>query len=182
MSSDDYARNSHYSSNRKPGQSKSHGYSPSSNYNYGNSTGSHGNTSHSNHGNNTGGGANKPFHRKPGGGGPFKRDGHTGSSDKLIKQNDIIIHLLQEIRDRLPEPPNVQKDIDGPELLAEEEMDSEVSAIDGSFESDAEDNEEVHEDGAAPILQSEGVSEQNPADYELADNDDELDNTVNGNY
>lgn len=30
-------------------------------------------------------------------------------SDKVIKQNDMIIKLLREIRDRLPEPPKATK-------------------------------------------------------------------------
>lgn len=34
------------------------------------------------------------------------------SNDRLIKQNDIIIRLLKEIRDRLPPPPIEESDYD----------------------------------------------------------------------
>lgn len=38
----------------------------------------------------------------------FKRE-TINQSDKLVKQNDAIIKLLKEIRDRLPEPPKATK-------------------------------------------------------------------------
>ena len=40
----------------------------------------------------------------------YKRES-IGSYDKLIKQNDVIIRLLKEIRDRLPETPRPKSDI-----------------------------------------------------------------------
>jgi hypothetical protein len=106
MNSDESPRGMQYPSSRKPLPPKSQGYSPSSNYNYGNQS-QHGNN-HGNHGNQNFGNQQHQ-RRKPM---PFKRDNHGssgstggGASDKLIKQNDIIIRLLKEIRDRLPPPP-----------------------------------------------------------------------------
>ncbi len=97
MNSDETSRNMHYSSNRKPNQSKGHVYSPSTNYNYGGNQNMHGNHSAAGYG-------NQQHHqrRKPN---QFKRDGYVGAGDRLAKQNDIIIKLLKEIRDRLPPPP-----------------------------------------------------------------------------
>ena len=101
MNSDESPRNMQYSSNRKPLPPKNQVYSPSSNYNYGNQS-QHG-SNHGSHANQGGYGSQQ--RRKPPM--PFKRD-HVpggGASDKLAKQNDIIIRLLKEIRDRLPPPP-----------------------------------------------------------------------------
>lgn len=39
------------------------------------------------------------------GGYGYNRGGGYGSNDRLVKQNDIIIQLLKDIRDRLPAPP-----------------------------------------------------------------------------
>ncbi|GBU22657.1 hypothetical protein R80B4_02569 [Fibrobacteres bacterium R8-0-B4] len=40
-----------------------------------------------------------------GGGYGYNRGGGYGSNDRVTKQNDIIIQLLKDIRDRLPAPP-----------------------------------------------------------------------------
>lgn len=89
MSSDE-SRGNYINPNRKSSP-KSHGYSPSSsfNFNYGNSSQYNGNHQSS-----------QQHH-------PRKRPGFKGNSnrdDRLIKQNDTIIRLLKEIRDRLPVP------------------------------------------------------------------------------
>lgn len=104
--------------NRKMGQpkypEKMANYSPSMSYNYG--------------------------HQSSGGYGPmqqnprrrtdrFKRES-LNLNDKVVKQNDIIIRLLKEIRDRLPPPPTTQ---------------SETAVPDASVEADA----------AAPIQEEE---------------------------
>lgn len=89
MSSDE-SRGNYINPNRKSSP-KSHGYSPSSsfNFNYGNNSQYNGNHQSS-----------QQHH-------PRKRPGFKGNSnrdDRLIKQNDTIIRLLREIRDRLPAP------------------------------------------------------------------------------
>jgi hypothetical protein len=62
-------------------------YSPSTSYNYGHHGGYSGMQQH-------------PRRRAD----RFKRE-TINQSDKLVKQNDLIIRLLKEIRDRLPPPP-----------------------------------------------------------------------------
>lgn len=96
MNSDDSSRGNSSYSNRKPNTSKydkNHVYSPSTNYNY--------NTTQPNHGNQSFGNQPQGQRRKPV---PFKRDSGGNSTDKLVKQNDIIIRLLKEIKERLPLP------------------------------------------------------------------------------
>lgn len=99
MSSDDSFRNPQYSGNRKT-NSKAQGYSPSTNYNYGNQNqhGSH-NNSHGNHTGHGNYGTQQQQRRKNTN---FKQRDNHGVNDRIIKQNDIIIRLLKEIRDRLP--------------------------------------------------------------------------------
>lgn len=85
----------------------------------------------------------------------YKRE-TINQSDKLVKQNDMIIKLLKEIRDRLPEPPKSAKktkpqrkqsiyrfDDDDAKLLdaVTEENDTEIEAEEVS-ENSAESNEE----------------------------------------
>ncbi|MDO5575625.1 MAG: hypothetical protein Q4F84_00985, partial [Fibrobacter sp.] len=79
---------------------KNHSYSPSASYNYGNSSqyGSSMSQSSQHHS------RNKP--QRPG----FNK-GTSGKDDRLIKQNDMIIRLLKEIRDRLPEPEKCQDNV-----------------------------------------------------------------------
>jgi hypothetical protein len=62
-------------------------YSPSTSYNYSPATGVTGGQQH-------------PRRRND----RFKRES-LNLSDKVVKQNDMIIRLLREIRDRLPPPP-----------------------------------------------------------------------------
>lgn len=42
-----------------------------------------------------------------------RNNSHGGNNDRLIRQNDIIIKLLKDIRDRLPAPPGMAADSDG---------------------------------------------------------------------
>ncbi len=71
-------------STQKYNENKNSNYSPSTSYNYQNGK-SHGHTK------------NLPRRRFD----RFKKD-TSGSNDRLVKQNDIIIKLLKDIRDRLP--------------------------------------------------------------------------------
>jgi hypothetical protein len=66
-------------------------YSPSTSYNYGHHGGYNAMQQH-------------PRRRAD----RFKRE-TINQSDKLVKQNDLIIRLLKEIRDRLPPPPNQEQ-------------------------------------------------------------------------
>lgn len=96
MNSDDSSRGNSSYTNRKPATpkyEKNHVYSPSTNYNY--------NSTQPNHGNQSFGNQPQGQRRKPV---PFKRDSSGSSTDKLVKQNDIIIRLLKEIKERLPLP------------------------------------------------------------------------------
>ena len=157
MSSDDSVRSMHYSQNRKPGMSKPQGYSPSMNYNYNGNQAQHGN--HGNHGNSNF--SNQQHQRrKPG---QFKRDNHN-SNDRLVKQNDIIIRILKEIRDRLPAPPAVEGD--------------------GEIKDQYDETGVAEQDSSAPVQteESEVPSEQQEQSAAPVDlNDDELDSEVNGN-
>jgi len=72
---------------------KNPNYSPSTSYNYSPQTGYNG-------------GNSQTFQRRRPGQDRFRRDASPNPNDKLLRQNDIIIRLLKEIRDRLP-PPNV---------------------------------------------------------------------------
>jgi hypothetical protein len=80
-------------------QDKKVNYSPSVNYNYNPSGSSYGSQQYGQQG------------------GPRRRGDQHGRREfgghqveRLIKQNDIIIRLLKDIRDRLPEPPEVPGD------------------------------------------------------------------------
>jgi hypothetical protein len=72
--------------------SKSPNYSPSTSFNYSPQSGYNG------------GGQMHPRRRVD----HFRRE-TVNTSDRTIKQNDMIIRLLKEIRDRLPEPPNMER-------------------------------------------------------------------------
>jgi hypothetical protein len=69
-------------------------YSPSTSYNYSPQTG------------HTGGQAQMHPRRRTDN---FRRE-TPNASDRIFRQNDIIIRLLKEIRDRLPEPPVVNRE------------------------------------------------------------------------
>jgi hypothetical protein len=91
MNNDDSQRgNTVGSSNRNMGPQKypekMPNYSPSTAFNYSPGTGINGGQQH-------------PRHRND----RFKRES-PGMSDRIVKQNDIIIRLLKEIRDKLPAP------------------------------------------------------------------------------
>lgn len=168
MNSDEASRGMHYSANRKSNVPKNHNYSPSANYNYnGNQSahGSHGNHSgghgsHGNHGNS--GYGNQPQHQRRKSS-HFKRDGHN-VNDRLVKQNDIIIRILKEIRDRLPPPPAEEK-----ENPKEENEQSELMA---AGETSAE-----NADARETVPESTETGEGKTHD----ENDEELDQEVNGN-
>ncbi len=103
MNGDEMSRGM-YQQNRRPSSPNKSYNSPSANYSYNYNSNGNGNSGYNN-------GGHQQSYKKPGGGGhtnhKFKshHGGGGGSSDKqLIKQNDQIIKLLKEIRDRLPAP------------------------------------------------------------------------------
>ncbi len=90
MNSDDVPRGMPYQQNRKPSPSKYQDtrYSPSTNYNYNyNSNGGFSSQQHQ----------RRRIDR-------FKKEG-VNYNERIMRQNDLIIRLLKEIRDRLPPPP-----------------------------------------------------------------------------
>jgi len=86
--------NRNYSPQKYP--EKMPNYSPSTSYNYGHQGGRQGGGQGG-----YGGMQQHPRRRAD----RFKRES-INLNDKVVKQNDIIIRLLKEIRDRLPPPPN----------------------------------------------------------------------------
>lgn len=94
MINNDESRGNTNQPGRRPTSPKSHTYSPSSSYNYNHSNNYSGNGYNSNY-NNYNGQSQHPRRRT------FKP---LNYSDKIVKQNDMIIKLLKEIRDRLPAP------------------------------------------------------------------------------
>jgi hypothetical protein len=98
-------------------------YSPSTSYNYSPATGVTGGQQH-------------PRRRND----RFKRES-LNLSDKVAKQNDIIIRLLKEIRDRLPPPPpGAQK--------TEETVDTaSLDSVDSIEESETDGEEQDEQDG-----------------------------------
>ncbi|HMA65164.1 MAG: hypothetical protein ACM31E_02145 [Fibrobacterota bacterium] len=105
MNGDEMSRGMYQQNRRPSSQNKSYN-SPSANYSYNYNSSGNGNSGYNN-------GGHQQSYKKPGGGGQHTNNkfkshhgGGGGSSDKLlIKQNDQIIKLLKEIRDRLPAPP-----------------------------------------------------------------------------
>lgn len=87
MPFDDRQRGSNARAKLEKFNEKNGNYSPSARYLYGGANPQH---QHPNH---QGGGKHRDQH---------KRDSHAHHFDRLAKQNDIIIRLLKEIRDRLP--------------------------------------------------------------------------------
>jgi hypothetical protein len=85
------AGNRNYSPQKYP--EKMPNYSPSTSYNYGHHGGYGGMQQH-------------PRRRAD----RFKRES-LNLNDKVVKQNDLIIRLLKEIRDRLPLPPNQEQQL-----------------------------------------------------------------------
>lgn len=161
MSSDDSLRGSHYSQNRKPGMSKGQGYSPSMNYNYNNGN----QTQHGSHGNHSTSYNNQQHQRRKPGSGSFKREGSGGANDRLVKQNDIIIRLLKEIRDRLPAPTV----IDGENEDKEQFVDT--SSTNQDEEIPAEEEQQNFLEPAELVSASASLHED----------DEDLDSQINGN-
>jgi hypothetical protein len=92
MTNDDVPRNMPYPQGRKPITPNTRYSSPSPSYNYNyNSNSSYPSQQHM---------RRKMDNR-------FKRDNRDNgnSNERLMRQNDLIIRLLKEIRDRLPPPP-----------------------------------------------------------------------------
>jgi hypothetical protein len=89
MTNDDVPRNMPYQQGRKPVPPNRYSPSPSYNYNY-NTNSQYSSQQHT----------RKKFDR-------FKRD-NGNLNDRIMRQNDLIIRLLKEIRDRLPPPAPVQ--------------------------------------------------------------------------
>ncbi|MFP4416780.1 MAG: hypothetical protein ACLFSB_05880 [Chitinispirillaceae bacterium] len=80
------------SSRKSPGKPN---YSPSASYNY-----NGGNYQHQS--------AQSPSsRRRPDRNNNGKRHSNNAQAERLVKQNDMIIRLLKEIRDRLPEPQQI---------------------------------------------------------------------------
>ncbi len=105
--------------NRKMGQpkypEKMPNYSPSTSYNYSPATGFNG--------------GQHPRHRND----RFKRESGGNMSDRIVKQNDLIIRILKEIRDRLPPPPvTAQKPADsaGADVPDADDSGAEDEAVD----------------------------------------------------
>ncbi len=126
--------------NRKPSLPK-HSYSPSSNYGYNYSNGY-------NSGNNSGYNGQqqnqrrRPDHRFKSG----SNGHHTNYSERLVKQNDIIINLLKEIRDRLPAPPVDSTNVADQEYF-EQDREGQVDQINDQADQEAMDDSEDMEPG-----------------------------------
>lgn len=103
---------------QKYGDANQGTYSPSSNYNY----------SQNGHGRNQGQNYQQPIRRRSD---RFKKD-YPNNNEKLLRQNDIIIRLLKEIRDRLPEPVQKVNDDAGVKNSAPENYSEQDQALDAS--------------------------------------------------
>jgi hypothetical protein len=90
MNSDDVPRGLPYQQGRKsiPSKYQDNRYSPSANYNY----------------NSNGGFPSQQQYQRRRIDNRFKKD-NVNYNDRIMRQNDLIIRLLKEIRDRLPSPP-----------------------------------------------------------------------------
>jgi hypothetical protein len=132
MNNDDSRGNQSYQ-HRKPSPYKN-SYSPNSVY-YGNS----------NHNNQQPQQQQRKKHF-PGGGGHNK--GSSNNNDRLMKQNDTIIRLLKEIRDRLPAP---------------------AGAVNNENGEDFNQRSNIHAEGQSEHQDSDAV--------ENDDNEDSFDNT-----
>jgi hypothetical protein len=107
-------------------------YSPSSNFNYGYNDG--GRPQH-------GGDQQHPRRRVD----RFRRE-QFNQSDRAVRQNDLIIRLLKEIRDRLPPPPNAPT--------------SYTPATDAEINSTAAPDSAMETDALGPDAQAEGNKDQ----------------------
>jgi hypothetical protein len=179
MNSDESPRNMQYPSNRKPLPPKNQVYSPSSSYNYNGGQSQHGGN-HGNHGNQPYGNQQHQ-RRKPM---PFKRDsmhgagsssGGSSASDKLSRQNDIIIRLLKEIRDRLPAPPVSTVVAESSET---DMVDEAVALIQENIAADSEPEPEAEAEQDSEEL---GPTLPAAAAPPVHLDDEELDEVANGN-
>ncbi len=165
MNSDELSRgtNNHYT--RKPIPSKyndkTHNvYGPAQNFNYGNQ--SYNGNSHYNGNSFNGNHNNQQNQRRRTD--RFKRDNYN-HNDRLIKQNDIIIRLLKEIRDRLPAPAVIE-----PEYFEDEQENQDEDQCIDSAECSSDDQEIPEEEIEImePVNEHYG-SEQDSDDYSEED-------------
>lgn len=93
----------------------------------------------------------------------YKRES-IGSSDRLVKQNDIIIKLLKEIRDRLPKPVQIPVNTEDNEIKNGAQVSESTNDVEVSVESEkASESDASVSDGDADLsLPSE--SEKNISD------------------
>lgn len=138
---------------------KNYTYSPSTNYNY-----NHGANYSGNGYNGNGYNGQHPRRRND----RYKRE-TVNSSERIVKQNDLIIKLLKEIRDRLPAPPVT-------ETTSENELSNYENGINETLDST---NEEISDETDVVMEHSESedeadvVMEQSePADDSEFDEDD----------
>lgn len=143
-------------SGQKFNENSPNNYSPSTSYNYQN-------------GKSRGNSRNLPRRRID----RYKRES-IGSYDRLIKQNDLMIKLLKEIRDRLPEVPktNVEKVRDTVKNHSNKTEKTEIQPVTpkNSFESSHEAKEPEKVKVATPL---EDVDEQAPIEQESVENTEE---------
>jgi hypothetical protein len=129
--------------------SKNPNYSPSTSFNYSPQSGYNS------------GGQMQPRRRVD----RFRRE-TLNTSERTIRQNDIIIRLLKEIRDRLPEPPNVErKDTVGALEEMGETWDGEENIQDMTAEKTDEIGEpDVKNNGPVVLNEKPDVKDNGPAD------------------
>jgi hypothetical protein len=119
-------------------------YSPSTNYNY-NTNNSYGNPQQQH-----------PRRRVD----RFKRE-TMNSSDRLLRQNDIIIRLLKEIRDRLPAPPaSAHVEADTEEIERTEASAAEPQGASEHHEASPEGDEQGADFNSVGNEQAESTDEQ----------------------
>lgn len=158
MINDDSNRGNTNQPGRKPISPKSHTYSPSSSYNYNHGNNYNGNGYNSGY-NNYNGQSQHPRRRT------FKP---MNLNDKIVKQNDIIIKLLKEIRDRLPAPV-------GSETGENEETferDNRAEFVDHNSENHGDEEVSMEEHSSEDDHSPENVCD---AEYEQEGSEDEFD-------
>lgn len=157
---------SNYSGRKQSGQKYSENrgknYSPSTSYNYG--------RSQNGHGWGQGQGYQQHPRRRID---RYKRES-INFNDRLIKQNDIIIKLLKEIRDRLMGSTQIPRDndkgsnkIESPEHVSESSNTISVSKNDSSKVAEGE--KESHTESSKPDLSTD-QSTATESDEKIADN------------
>ena len=149
MINDESTRGNTNQPGRKPMSPKGHTYSPSSSYNYNHGNNYNGNGYNSNYNNNYNGQSQHPRRRT------FKP---LNYNEKIAKQNDIIIKLLKEIRDRLPAPVGSEL-IDNDEVF---ERDNRAELTDNNSENMG-DEEVIMENSSEGNCETE-FDQENPQD------------------